>query len=232
MALIRDREGRKGGGYERLFGDEALGHLISRVQAAVISSGTELERIIKQEVAPIEDLDSFLDQEIMEDGVFLVDKRQLKASTKLDFTGSEPDFVVFRRRNERQHCYVIELKDGDNFDTKKSTSEHRALHDYVTQNAPHLHFTVTSHICCFNQTSREEIVRGFKNRIPLEEAMTGREFCDLLEISYVKIVETRKKDQLANLQYFVGELTKIEAVREHFLYCLQKPTEEQRSIFN
>lgn len=43
MALIKDAEGRKDGGYTRLFGNEELGLLISKVQAAVITAGTELE---------------------------------------------------------------------------------------------------------------------------------------------------------------------------------------------
>ena len=226
MALIEDRDGRKGGGYERLFGDEDVGLLISRVQGAVISAGTELERIIRREVEPIENLDLFLEQQIMPEGVFLVGKRDLKASKKLNFTRSEPDFLVFRRRADRQHCHVIELKDGDNFDTKKSLSEHRTLHDYVSQNAQHLQFTVSSHICCFNQLSREEIVKGFKGKITIEEALTGPEFCTMLEIDYKKIVEERKNDQRPNFEHFVKELTEIESVRDLFLYYLAPPVED------
>ena len=36
--------------------------------------------------------------------------------------------------------------------------------------------------------------------------MTGKEFCDLLEINYDKIVAVRKVDQLENLDYFVRKL--------------------------
>ncbi|MCY4303809.1 MAG: hypothetical protein OXC62_03340 [Aestuariivita sp.] len=43
MALIKDARGRQdGSGYTRLFGDQKLRLLISKIQAAVISSGTEL----------------------------------------------------------------------------------------------------------------------------------------------------------------------------------------------
>ena len=90
MALIKNRKGRKDGGDSRLFGNTEIGELISRVQAAVISTGTELERIIKNEVQQIKikSLDDFL-------------KQQIKKSHTLNFAESEPDFVIFRRRNNK-----------------------------------------------------------------------------------------------------------------------------------
>ena len=41
------------------------------------------------------------------------------------------------------------------------------------------------------------------------ECMTGREFCDLIEINYDNIVEIRKRDQLENLHTFVTDLLRI-----------------------
>lgn len=69
-----------------------------------------------------------------------------------------------------------------------------------------------AHFCAFNQDDRQAIWNGFKRRISLEEAMTGREFCDLLEIDYDAIVEARRADGEDNRQYFVEELTKITPV--------------------
>ena len=219
MALIarkRDggQRGRTGGAYERLFGDEDLGLLISKVQSAVISSGTELERIIRGSVQSIESLDDFLEHDLMPDGVYLADKKQIKASAKLDFAGAEPDFIIFRRREGRQRCHIVELKDGDNFDTKKAAAERQSMHGFISVNGANLPYIISSHFCCFNQDSREAIVLGFKNRISLEEALTGREFCDLLEIDYDAIVEARMADQELNLEYFVDELVKIPSVYE------------------
>ena len=53
MAKISDSKGRSdtNSGYARLFGSQPLGRLMSRVHAAVIRSGNELEHII-QEAAP------------------------------------------------------------------------------------------------------------------------------------------------------------------------------------
>ena len=126
--------GRIGGGYERLFGDEELGLLISKVQSAVISSGTELEKLIRCKVQTIEALDEFIEAEIMPDGIFLADKKQIKKSERSCNFGSEPDFIIFRRRENQQRCHIVELKDGDNFDTKKAAAERRSMHDFISAN--------------------------------------------------------------------------------------------------
>ena len=169
--------------------------------------------MIRSKVKLIDDLDGFLKHDIMPAGIYLADKRQMKACKTLDFAGSEPDFVIFRRREGHQHCYVVELKDGDNFDTKKAAAERRSMHDFISMNAQYVPYTMSAHICCFNQDSREAIVVGLKSKITLDEAMTGREFCSLLEIDYDSIIEERKADQNPNLIYFVNELLRIDSVK-------------------
>jgi len=214
MALIEKAKGRKdGSGYTRLFGDQQLGWLISKIQAAVISSGTELERIIKDRVEIIQNLDSFLQQEIMQEGVMVADKIEVKKCTTLDFAGAEPDFLIFKRRKGRQACHLVELKDGDSFDTKKASAEHTSMHAFISKNAQHLQYVVQAHFCCFNQDSKEAIYEGFKKKISINEAMTGREFCELLEIDYDQIVSERKNEAPKNFSYFLTELVKIESVR-------------------
>lgn len=215
MALIEDARGRKeGSGYSRLFGDEELGYLVSRIQAAVISAGTELERIIKGKVELIADLDEFLQQEIMPEGVLVADKKEVKRCNTLDFAGSEPDFLIFKRRENKQVCHLVELKDGDSFDTKKASAEHRSMHSFISKNAQHLPYVVVAHFCCFNQDDKQQILAGFKNRINSKEAMTGQEFCDLLELNYLAIVQERAQQCAENVRYFLDELLKIPAVKE------------------
>ena len=214
MALIRNAKGRNAGsGYSRLFGDNTLGYLMSRVHSAVVTSGTELEKIIKKNVSPIDDLDSFLQQEIMPEGVFVADKGKVKKCKTLDFAGSEPDFIIFKRRQGKQQCYLVELKDGDSFDTKKAAAEHSSMHSFISKNAKYLQYKVSSHFCCFNQDNKQSIIDGFKKKIAPEEAMTGREFCQLLELDYEEIVENRRKQSPDNLDYFLSELIKIDSVK-------------------
>ena len=188
--------------------------LISRIQSSVISSGSELERLILDRVQHIDDLDRFLEQEIMQEGVFIAPKKQIKKCKTLDSISAEPDFLIFKRRQNRQLCHVIELKDGHVFDTKKASAERQAMHTFIEKNGHRLPYIISSHFCCFNQESKEAILTGFKRRISPEEVMTGKEFCQLLEIDYGEIVSLRQKDQPDNVKYFLSELVQIKEVKK------------------
>ena len=180
----------------------------------MIRSGTELERLVSTRVPGIHDLDAFLAQEVMEEGVFLATKKQIKRCKTLDFSGAEPDFMVFKRREKLQTCHVIELKDGHVFDTKKSSAERQAVHGFIERNAQHIQYRFQAHFCAFNQNDKYAIWNGFKRRIALDEAMEGREFCDLLEIDYAEIVRTRQADCADNLGYFLSELARIDSIKD------------------
>jgi len=65
-------------------------------------------------------------------------------------------------------------------------------------------------VCCFNQTSKEKILQGFKNKIKPSEAFTGQEFCELIGINYQAIIKERKEqNQKENIWFFCEELLKI-----------------------
>lgn len=202
------------GGYFRLFGVRELGSLMSKVHSTVISSGSELEHMILGRVQQIDDLDTFLSKEIMPDGVFVATKKQIKSCSTLSYGGSEPDLLIFRRRQGQQRCHVIELKDGHVFDTKKAKAESEAVHGFIHHNAMNIPYVVSGHFCAFNQDDPEIIWKGFKKRISREEAMTGREFCELLEINYEEILEARRHDQEENVKYFLDALLRINEIRE------------------
>lgn len=214
MARLRNANPKNtSGSYERVFGNAALGNLASKIQSTVISSGIELEKTIANLVPNITNLDAFLEQEIMPEGVFLVRKVQIKKSDTLDFAGSEPDFMVFKRRNGVQTCHIIELKDGHVLDTKKAGAEHDAMHGFIERNAQHIQYRFQAHFCAFNKEDREAIWEGLKRRISVEEVMTGRELCELLEIDYDAIVTARRTDGPDNVEFFLSELIEIEPVR-------------------
>ena len=210
MAKIRGRIPKESsGGYARIFDNEALGELMSKVHGTSISAGSELERLITERIETIDDLDAFLRKDIMPDGVLLAKKKEIKKCTELDSQGSEPDFMIFKRRSGHQRCHIVELKDGHIFDTKKVDGEREALHGFAKRNAGRLPYRVSTHFCAFNQDDAEVIWKGFKQKIDIKEAMTGREFCDLLEIDYDEIVEVRKSDAEDNILYFLEELLGI-----------------------
>ena len=91
MALIEKAKGRRENqspsGYTRLFGIAALGQLMSRVQGTVISSGTELEKLIWERVNRIEDLDRFIADVTNrkgEDRIYVASKWQVKKSKSIN----------------------------------------------------------------------------------------------------------------------------------------------------
>ena len=215
MAKIKNSEPKSSsGGCARVFGIDALGHLISRVHATNIINGKELEKMIKDRVERIDDLDKFLEIYTTPDKVLLADKKQIKECKTLKFYKYEPDFLIFKWRDNQPHCYVIELKDGHQFDTKKASAEHREMRKFVERNSSNISCRMTTHFCCFNQDSRDAIYEGFKRKISKAEVMTSREFCDLLEIDYDEIVARREADQEPNVDCFLKELTKIDEVRD------------------
>ena len=199
---------------QQRFEISGLGALVSMVHSASVSSGNELERMVADRVPNIPDFDAFLRQEIMQEGVMLARKSQIKESQTLDFWGGEPDFMVFRRREGNQSCHIIELKDGHVFDTKKARAERRTMHSFIEQNAHRINYNLSSHFCAFNQHEREAIWHGFKKKISRAECLTGREFCALLEIDYDALVQARRVHGRENVEFFLAELFKIEAVRE------------------
>jgi hypothetical protein len=211
MAKIRDAKGRRENqspsGYTRLFGNIALGNLLSKVQAAVISSGNELERLILERCQKISDFDNFVtDLDNRSPGIFVATKRQIKKSKKVE-TRFEPDLLAFDLVH--RICYVIEVKDGDQFDTKKSEGERNTLHSFRSDVASVLPFSFKIYMCSFNAPSKEAIYHGLKHKFPLDELMTGKELCDLLGIDYDEILDIRKQDQEDNIDYFVESLKNI-----------------------
>ena len=204
------------GAYYRCFGNVELAQILSRVQSLIIKNGYELERMVTDMTADrhIVDLDNFLSHQIMSTGTLLVTKSVIKKCRAIQGYGIEPDFIVFQRIESSQICYVVELKDGHEFDTKSSAKEHANLRQFVTTNAnPLRYFQIYTKIVGFNAQSQEEIRIGFKNKIDQDQAMTGKEFCDLLELNYEEILDTRAKDRETNFNQLVKELIEIPKVQ-------------------
>ena len=141
-----------------------------------------------------------------------VQKKVVKKSIyKMD--KHEPDFIIFVVERDKM-CNIVELKDGDSFDTKKSSSELESLQHFTNHIAPLIPFMVKFYICCFNQNDKLKIVEGFKKRFNKDQVMTGREFCDLLGIDSDAIIDAREKDAIDNFNYVIEELIKIDKLKE------------------
>ena len=208
MALISNAKGRRenetSSGYERLFGNRQLGMLMSKVQSAVISTGNELEKMLASQ---IKDTKGISMQKInQENRIF----KGIKNGHNIII-----DCVI----EKNGKFMLIEIKDGDTFDTKKVAGEVESL---LTAKA-HLIKThklkeqdVSIFYCSFNAISHEQIEKGAKGLLPKNSAMTGKEFCKLVGLDFDKIVQERKKQQPENLDYFISELKNIPEIVNKF----------------
>ena len=217
MVRISDtKPGRRDGGYTRVFNNPDIGSVVSRIQGTTIRAGTELEQIIHRESesneTAIEDLDKFLANG--EDGIFIAGKSSIKASTKIYFEGAEPDYLIFEKKGVSRRCFVMELKDGDTFDTKKSGGEVSTLRAFTQSVGSTLTYSTEIRICSFNQSDKRAIVQGFKRTVDESLVWTGREFCELMGFDYDAIVSERRADAEANRRFFIEQLLEIDAVRE------------------
>jgi hypothetical protein len=217
MKIKDTKPGRRDGAYTRLLGNEQLGALISRIHATSISSGVELEKLILAKsdlflVQTAEEMESLLSNgENFDKKTYLIPKKIVKNSKFR--SEHEPDYLILKK--ETKTLYITELKDGDAFDTKKSAGEAESLRkfkNHISENVPYKTLIL---VCCFNQTDKEKILQGFKNKIKPAEAFTGQEFCELIGIDYQAIIKERKEqDQKENIRFFCEELLKIEECRK------------------
>lgn len=218
MAKIRNaKPKRQTGAYDRLIDNKEIAILCSKGRSTVISNGTELEKIVIENAKKkVEDLDKFIQMcsdGTVEDGTYLCTKNVIKKSELYQLKGNEPDFVIFTVDKRQKLCRVIELKDGDVFDTKKAKGEKKALQNFVNHLAPKIPFCIKFYVCCFNQLDKHKIVTGFKGEFTEDEVMTGKELCDILGIDYDTILRIRKEDSIDNLQYIFEVLSSVKPLR-------------------
>lgn len=203
------------GGYERVFNNQQLGELITKIQATVISNGTELERIILARSNVIDDVDAFIDDVTygrQSEGIFVAPKKYVKKSWRT-VPNIEPDILIFIVERNRI-CKIIELKEGCMFDTKKVKGEKENLETFTEKFGSKIPFVTEWYICCFNENNKAIIMEGLKNEFDKTHILTGREFCEILNIDYDSIIEQRKNDGIENLHYFISEMLSIENVAD------------------
>lgn len=210
-------------GYTRLIGNQELGHVMSQVQAAVIRTGNELEKILAERTSrPRVSLMHLLGSIHAEhEEVEIVFDPQLAF---LNEPGVRADILIANHQNRT--CRVIELKDGDTFDTKKSNGELSSLKRFAAEISRILGYSATYHFCSFNQPNKLNIIKGAKGRFTLDEVMTGGELCELLGVSFEAIVEYRILEQQENLAYLLDRLLAIDEVRKGILERLNADLEK------
>ena len=185
---------------------------MSRVQATVIRTGNELENFLEKETPNWikTDLASALY------GMLPLSDIQVVFQAKMppfgEDHGEKADIVVLE--HAKKNAFVVELKDGDTFDTKKSDGELKSMTRFTNWLAEKTDYTTTFYFCSFNQSDKQAIVAGAKGRFNTSHAMTGRELCNILSIDYDTLRTKRQQEQPENLRYFINELLRIEGIRK------------------
>ncbi|MCJ7533240.1 MAG: hypothetical protein MUO64_19745 [Anaerolineales bacterium] len=135
-------------------------------------------------------------------------------------SGSTIDVAVFDHPN--CNVSVIELKDGDTFDTKKSSGELDSMTKFADWISSKTGYSATFYFCSFNQDGKEAIVRGAKGRFDVSHVMTGRELCTILGIDYDVLRKKRQSQQSENLRYFLSDLLIFSEVRQIIRELIKK----------
>ena len=110
-------------------------------------------------------------------------------------------------------CYIIEVKDGDQFDTKKASGEHATLHSFSTDIANVIAYSTKIYLCAFNARTTDEIYHGLKGKFGKDQLLTGKQLCDLFKIDFDEINRIRSNDHQSNLDYFINAELEIPAIK-------------------
>lgn len=208
MVLLRQAKPKRvSGGFNRLFDNEELSDLLSKVQSTLISNGNELERIITRQISSegrfLEDYKEYN----ISSKAYLVNHKSFKIDV---FKRDKPNFILFAERK----CYLVQISDTYVFDRKKCEIEKKYLENFKKELSKRIDLNIEYYFCCFNNNNKEEIADGLKNVFTEDEILGGAEFCEILNVDYEKIKSDRLKECPDNLSYFLEKLLEIDVVRE------------------
>ncbi len=211
MALIKNSKGKENSGYVHIFGNEKLGRLISRVHSVSNKNGQELKNLIKKYSKQILiDKKKDIDKQIKEflnsrqSGIYLLSVGDIKHRKKLK--GMQPDFIIFNKINNKNlKCYLLKVTDSYRISKPYTTTIIDSMEKFKFK---HINFHY-KYYCCFNESTKNQVRKGFGNKIRENQCLTGKDLCKLLKINYQEIKKIRQKDQKDNLNYFVQELKSI-----------------------
>ncbi len=227
MVKLRESQGKSGESFARIFGNERMAVLFSKLQSAIIRSGFELETMLEGAVSPeiITTLDDLA--EIAYDAgnrppVQVVFK-PARPDPENPRKSIEADLLIVD--NTQRLFMLVEVKEGYVFDTKKADGELASLKNITSWLAQEFAYRAQYFLCSFNQEDKEEIVQGSKKRFSANHVLTGRELCIIIGVDYDELCEKRAKDQQENRQYFLSGLLAIPEVREEIIELLDAEIE-------
>lgn len=209
--LMENAKQTKNNAYERVIEDKDYARFIQRAHQTMISNGTELEHIINKSypntIIKIKEININLNEfpigTLINGCEIIIDKRFVSID-KNKIHKKKPDYLYKKSKNE---WFIIELKDGDGFDTKKSPGEVRVLQEVVDtlkKKYPDLKF-IPKMVLFNNKNLSEASIKCLAAQPML---MRGIDFCKLLGLTWDQIDKQRKFDRKQNTNYFEEEVIK------------------------
>jgi hypothetical protein len=227
MVRLKDSQGKTGESFARIFGNERMAVLFSKLQSAIIRSGFELETMLEEAVPQeiITTLDELgeIDYDVGGRPPVQVVFKPARPDPENPKKSIEADLLIVD--NIRRLFMLVEVKEGYVFDTKKADGELASLKNITAWLAQEFAYRAQYFLCSFNQEDKDEIVLGAKKRFSVNHVLTGRELCEIVGIDYDELGEKRAKDQKENRRYFLSELLGIPEVREEIIELLNMDTE-------
>lgn len=217
LSKAKGRKNLSTSGYYRLFAEDdedetaiSLAELCTKIHACVISKGNELDGyyltneefnpnnvIIKMSSSSGLLSNGHYSKFVVEKGDFLGIPKGQK-SIEIDYLVISEDAIE-----------IYEIKDGDNFDTKKSQGEIDSLtaaKQYFEEIFPEKH--VSYKIVFWNAQDVKSI--SFKvNNLSPETLITGEMFCEKIGCNFTKINQHRKQHSKDNKEWFFEQIHTI-----------------------
>jgi hypothetical protein len=208
----------KKSGYYAVFGDENIAELFRKVQSTTIRNGNELQSLILDSIKvdkdrkdyKLEDITNMVKEkksfyianykiskeELLKRGVVLLGKEKIDVD------------AIFAKDGI---LYIIEYKQGDNFDTKKSHGEIESLNKLYNFFKVDDIEVLPKFVLWVSDDIENSSVKTTENK---EFLTTGKEISDILGISFDEIEAKRKSEHSDNISYILSEFEKIKVKYE------------------
>lgn len=189
--------------YLTLTGNIKLARVLQQVQSAMIAAGNELENTIFDQYAGNKEKNVEIQNFVVPPGDVLLHQFSIPMGFKGREKGITSDFILITK----EKAYVIEVKAGKDFDTKKSTAEIDS--GQATVKLLDDEFGLKTEFRMMLWNCNDSKAAGVKDARAKSLLMMRAEFCALLGISEEKINSVRTKHQEANRKYIYETLLEI-----------------------
>lgn len=193
-------------GYYAIFGDENIANICRKVQSTTIRNGNELQGLIFDQVNYDKKNKSNTFESLVElikkgEDFYLSNVKIKNIKGKIEINGKKTidvDAIVFKDKK----LYIIEYKDGDALDTKKSQSEVESLKKLLDLFSEYVE-SESKLVLWRCKDLKNSSIKTSENR---EFITTGRDVSKIIDVDFNKIQSIRDGDQVENVEYFLNEV--------------------------